>query len=89
VDKFVATAAMILSIPCFTYKSEGGADNWVRDIEMVKDADEVIGIVSGKDLEARKLGGTLHVVESALAQEKETRLYTEVEGSLVGVAQQP
>ena len=89
VDEFIATVAPLLEIRCLTYPSQGGADNWVRDVELVKDADEVIGIVSRNDFEARKLGGTLHVVEQALNQDKPTRLYTEVEGSLVFAASIP
>lgn len=87
IDRFLTTVAPLLDIRCFMYPSEGGASNWLRDVELVRDADEVIAIISRADLEARRTGGTLHVVEKALDQRKPTRLYTEEGGMLVGVAE--
>jgi hypothetical protein len=86
VEHFIATIAPLLDLRCFSYPSQGGADNWIRDVELVRDADEVIAIVSRADLEGKKETGTLHVIEKALDQGRATRLYTEVDGSLVGVA---
>jgi len=86
VEHFIATIAPLLDLRCFAYPAQGGADNWIRDVELVRDADEVIAIVSRADLEAKRETGTLHVVEKALDQEKPVRMYTEVAGSLVYAA---
>ena len=85
-DHFIATIAPLLELRCFAYPSSGGRENWQRDVDLVKDADEVLVIVSRADLEAKKESGTMHVLEKALQQEKPTRLFTTVDGSLVGVA---
>ena len=86
VDHFIATIAPILEIRCFAYPSQGGADNWLRDVELARDSDEVIAIVSRKDLDKGRDSGTLHLVEKALDQGKPTRLFTEVDGALVYAA---
>jgi len=86
VEHFIATIAPLLELRCFAYPAQGGADNWIRDVELVRDADEVIAIVSRADLEAKRETGTLHVVEKALDQEKPVRMYTEIDGSLVYAA---
>jgi len=86
VDRFIATIAPLLELRCFAYPSQGGADNWLRDVELARDADEVIGIISRVDLESHRMTGTLHLIEKALDQQKPARLYTEVDGSLVYAA---
>jgi hypothetical protein len=86
VDRFIATIAPLLELRCFAYPAEGGASNWLRDVELVRDADEVLAIVSRRDMEKKAESGTLHVVAKALDQEKPVHLYTVVDGSLIGVA---
>lgn len=87
VDHFIATIAPLLELRCFSYPSEGGAANWLRDVELVRDADEVLAIVSRGDMEKKGESGTLHVVQKALDQEKKVRLYTVLDGTLIGVAE--
>ena len=88
VDHFIATIAPLLELRCFMFPAEGGASNFLRDIELVRSCDEVIAICSRRDLEKKAESGTLHVVAKALDQEKRVRLYTVLDdGSLVGVAE--
>ena len=87
IEHFIATVAPLLDLRCLSYPAQGGPDNWVRDVELVNDADEVIAIVAREDLENNhRESGTLHVVEKALDQGKPTRLFTEVDGTLVYAA---
>jgi len=39
-DRFVMQVAPIIGRHCFAYPASGGADNYLRDIELVKDGDE-------------------------------------------------
>jgi len=87
VERFVSTVAPLLDLRCFAYPAQGGSDNWLRDVELVRDADEVIAIVAHADLEnSRHESGTLHVVEKALDQGKPTRLFTDIDGAIVYAA---
>jgi hypothetical protein len=87
-DRFIATVALPLERHCFTYPSQGQADNWQRDVDLARDADSGIAFVSLPDLEAKKMTGTLHVVEKLLDQGKPVTMYTEMDGALVWAAEQ-
>ena len=81
-DRFVMGAAPLIGRRCFGYPSQGGADNFMRDIELVKDADEVLAFFDPDTLH-RDDTGTGHVVEVALSQGKPCKAYTTVNGTLV------
>lgn len=89
-DEFVKNVSIVLGLRCLTYPSRGGSDNWQRDVELVKDADEVLAFITQKDMELDvekdRLTGTLHIVEKGLDQKKKVRLFTEVDGRLVYAA---
>ena len=86
-DTFISTVCMAIDRRCFGYPSEGGPDNWVRDVEMAKDADSGICFISREDLEKKETGGTLHVCEKLLDQGKPVKMYTEDGGSLMWAAE--
>ena len=83
-DQFVMIAAPIIGRTALAYPSQGGADNFLRDIELVKDADEVLCFFDPATLH-RTDTGTGHVVEVALNQKKPVRAFTTVNGGLVYV----
>jgi hypothetical protein len=87
-DQFVMTVAPLVGRTCLAYPSEGGADNFVRDIELVRDADEILAFFDPATLH-REDTGTGHVVETALNQKKPVRAFTTVNGSLVYVGAEP
>jgi hypothetical protein len=60
---------------------KGSGATFDRDNAMIADADLVLAFVTPADLAERS--GTMHVVESAIAQGKPCRLYL-VETSLIG-----
>jgi hypothetical protein len=83
-DQFIMAAATVLGMRCFTYPSEGGRDNWVRDVEMVRDGTEVHGFLSLEDFErADKMSGTMHVIEQGLNAKRPTKAYVVVDGTLI------
>jgi hypothetical protein len=81
-DRFVMQVAPIIGVRCFAYPSSGGADNWLRDLEIVKDADEILAFLDPDSLHDPNTG-TAHLLECALRAEKPTRAYTALHGSLV------
>ncbi len=81
-DTTIQTAAILLGIPCFGYPAGGGSDNFLRDIELVKDGDEVLAFFDPDSLHDPNTG-TGHVVEMALNAEKPVRAYTVVNDHLV------
>lgn len=87
-DQFVLTVAPLIGRRCFAYPSEGGADNFLRDIELVKDADEVLAFFDPDTLQ-RTDTGTGHVVEVALNQGKPCKAFTTVNGALVWAGEEP
>lgn len=87
-DAFVMAVAPLIGRRCFSYPSSGGADNWLRDIELVKDADEVLGFLDPDSLSDPQTG-TGHVLEVALQNEKPTKAFTVVDGSLVWAGEEP
>ena len=74
-DQFLAVAADILGYAVVTWPASGGADNFHRDAEMVKTADEVIVFLDPKTIH-REDTGTAHLMEKALDQKKPTRAYS-------------
>jgi hypothetical protein len=82
VDEFVGHVALALGLRCLTYPSKGGADNWDRDVELARDADEVIALFASASL-ADMNTGTAHLVEKALDQKRPVRAFTEIDNQLV------
>lgn len=87
-DTFVLTVAPIIGRTALAYPSEGGSDNFLRDIELVKDADEVLAFFDPATLH-RTDTGTGHVVEVALNQGKPCKAFTTINGVLVWAGEQP
>lgn len=88
VDVFVGHVSLALGFTCLTYPSEGGPDNWRRDVDLARDADEIITIISRNDLElSDKTSGTLHIAEKGLDQRKHVVMMTEADGRLVWAAE--
>jgi hypothetical protein len=85
-DQFVMKVAPIIERRCFGYPSQGGADNWLRDIELVKDGDEVICFFSPDALHDYDTG-TAHILETALTQQKPVKAYTIADGALIWVGE--
>jgi hypothetical protein len=72
-DAFVAEAAGVMGFKVRRWPAEGGASNFVRDVEMVKAADVVYAMFEADHVGE---GGTQHVVEKSLDQHKRTYSYT-------------
>jgi len=87
-DRFIMQVAPLIQRRCFSFPSEGGADNFLRDIELVRDADEIIAFFDPATLHDMNTG-TGHVVECALNAKKPVRAFTSVNGSLVYVGENP
>ena len=68
-------------IRAFVYRSEGGRDNWQRDVDLVRDADEVIVVLSREALD-RTDTGAWHVIERAIADEKPLRVFLQYKDRL-------
>ena len=81
-DRFVMQAGPLIGRRVFAYPSNGGADNYLRDIELVKDGDEVLVFLDPDSLTDPNTGSA-HLLEVALRSEKPTRAYTTVNGGLV------
>ena len=73
VDAFIAEAAGVMGFTVRRFPAEGGASNFVRDVEMVKAADAVYAFFEADHVGE---GGTQHVVEKSLDQHKRTYSYT-------------
>jgi hypothetical protein len=87
-DQVIMAASLTLGYRCFTYRAAGGADNWNRDVELVKDATEVHAFLSLEDFErADRMTGTLHVAEQGLNAKRPTTLYTVVDGTLIAAGE--
>jgi hypothetical protein len=85
-DRFVMQVAPIIGRHCFAYPASGGADNYLRDIELVKDGDEVLAFFDPGTLDDSQ-SGTAHVVEKALDQGKTVRAYSVVNEALIWVGE--
>lgn len=88
IDTFVAAVAPLLGLRCFTYPSAGHADNWQRDVELARDADEVIAFLASATLRDVNTG-TAHLIEKALDQRKKVRAFSEVDDHLVFAGEFP
>lgn len=64
----------------WTPEPGGRAEVFVRDVDMVKEADQVVAFFPEG---AEMTGGTGHVVEKALDQKKPVRAYAVVDGELI------
>lgn len=71
-DAFIAEAATIMGFTVRRWKGEGGASNYIRDVDMVKEADVVYAFFDEDHIGE---GGTQHVVDKALDQHKRTLTY--------------
>ena len=87
-DQFIMSATQVLGFRCFTYPAAGGADNWNRDVEMVRDGTEVHAFLSLEDFErADRMTGTYHVIEKALDQKRPTTAYVAIDGQLIAAGE--
>lgn len=83
-DEFVLRACEVLGLPCERRPSPGGRMNYVRDVEMVQDADEVVVFLDPSTITDERTG-TSHVLDKALDQRKRTRAFSVAGDSLVYV----
>ena len=72
-DRFVAEAAVIMGFSVKKWPGEGGAANYIRDVDMVKQADIVYAFFEADHVGE---GGTQHVVDKALDQHKRVISFT-------------
>ena len=72
-DAFIAEAAKAMGFTVRRFPGEGGASNFIRDVEMVNAADAVYAFFEADHIGE---GGTQHVVEKSLDQHKRTYSYT-------------
>jgi hypothetical protein len=72
-DAFIIEAAKIMGFETRRWAGEGGASNYVRDVNMVKVADVVYAFFEAESIGE---GGTQHVVDKGLDQRKSVRSYT-------------
>jgi hypothetical protein len=80
-DQFVIRVAGLLSIPVVQFPGMG--NNWQRDVDMVAQADSVLGFVSPDSLSVEKISGTQHILEVGLSRKIPVKAFTEVDGKLV------
>jgi hypothetical protein len=80
-DDFISRVAGLIGIPVVFFPGMG--NNWQRDVDMVAQADSVLGFVSPDSLSVEKISGTQHVLECGLTAKKPVKAYTEVNGQLV------
>ena len=81
-EALVASLAGVLGLRVSDWIPDPGgrAQVFLRDVEMVQDADEVVAFFPE---DAEMSGGTGHVVEKALDQHKPVRAYAVVGGNLI------
>lgn len=87
-DRFVSKATEILGYPCVVYASAGGAHNWLRDVALAKDGDELLAFLD-PDTISRADTGTAHVVEKMLDKKKPVQSWTVAHGKLVFAGSMP
>lgn len=66
-DQFIAEAARTMGFSVRTWVGEGGASNYIRDVDMVREADVVYAFFEADHVGE---GGTQHVIDKALDQRK-------------------
>jgi hypothetical protein len=71
-DAFIAEAATVMGFTVRRWKGEGGASNYIRDVEMVKQANVVYAFFG---VDSVGEGGTQHVIDKSLDQHKRTYSY--------------
>ena len=81
-DTFIVRATAIIQRPCVRYPSLGGSKNWDRDVQIVRDADEVLIFFDPDSLHDLNTG-TAHIAEKALDQKRKTTAYTIAANHLV------
>lgn len=81
-DTFLMSIAPIIGYTAVAYPSTGGASNFLRDVQLVTDADEVVAFLDPDSLTDMNTG-TAHVLSKALDQRKPTRAYSVANRSLV------
>lgn len=79
-DQFICGVGPIIGYPVLVAPSEG--NNWQRDVDMVKEADEVLAFFDPETIGDERTG-TAHVVTKALDQKKPVRAYTAADRHLV------
>lgn len=82
IDEFIMRAAPLIGRRCFAYPSTGGAENFNRDVELVKDADEVVAFFDIDRLHDEHTG-TAHVVAKALDKHKPVHAYAALDERLI------
>lgn len=81
-ERSICAEALARGWRAFWYRAAGGADNWQRDVDLVRDADEVIVVLSPGAVEHTDTG-TWHVAERAISDDKPLRVYLVHEGRLL------
>ena len=81
-DQFILAAAPILGYAAITYPSLGGAANYLRDVKIVEEADEVLCFLDPDSLHDPNTG-TAHILSKALDQKRKTMAYTAANNHLV------
>lgn len=84
VDEFVLRACELLGLSCEPRPSPGGRMNYVRDVEMVRESDEVIVFLDPATITDERTG-TSHVLDKALDQGKRARAFSAAGDSLIYV----
>jgi hypothetical protein len=87
-DEFAERVALLLGRKVIRYAAQGGSSNWLRDVEMVRAADEVLAFLDPDTLH-REDTGTAHVIEKALDQKKKVSSYTVANGHLAFAGSNP
>lgn len=81
-DQFLMAVCGVVGYDAVAYHSGGGAANFLRDVKMVEDADEVIAFLDPATLHDMNTG-TAHVCEKALDQRKPLRAFSVAHNRLV------
>jgi hypothetical protein len=83
-DTFVVRACEMLELPVEVRGSQGGRDNYLRDVEMVRDATEVLVFLDPGSLHDERTG-TSHILDKSLDQKKPVTAYSVAGNALVYV----
>ena len=84
VDRFLLAAGPIIGYDVVALAAQGGPSNFLRDVEMVRMADEVIVFLDPATLHDERTG-TSHVLDKALDQHKKSMAYSAADNHLVFV----
>jgi hypothetical protein len=85
-ERLLSLEALRAGIRVFAYPAKGGSDNWQRDVDLVRDADEVVVVLSTHALDNPE-SGAWHIAERAIKDDRPLRLYTVTAGKLVLLAE--